>query len=156
LINWWFGQTGSVDFVVDGFSTMVSCQQLMRQAQWSRNMAVALDGSSAVEVAWAWRFPNLSNIIFEYYSDLFGMMILKWETVWDGLKTPINHHNQSRLEPMFLPGHIHPYSLEIYWDESSIAWWFPAPGLGVNCVFTTSRGGHNEHMLPLIPGLERH
>ena len=59
---------GSVDFVVDGFSTMVSCQQLtMRQAQWSRNMAVALDGSSAVEVAWAWCFPNLSNIIVEYY-----------------------------------------------------------------------------------------
>ena len=79
-----------------------------------------------------------------------------WKMCWKHQSIIIYHHNQSRLEPMFLPGHIHPYPLEISWDESSIAWCFPAPGPGVNCVFTTSRGGHNEHMLPLIPGLERH
>ena len=29
---------------------------------------------------------------------------------------------------------------------------FEPTGPGLNCVFTTSYGGHNEHMLPLMPG----
>lgn len=31
-------------------------------------------------------------------------------------------------------------------------WELRCGGAGVNCVFTTTSGGHNEHMMPLMPG----